>query len=161
MEPPFDSLEGVISTVVGYAGGTEENPSYEAVASGKTGHAEAIQVTYDPTRISYEKLLDVFWKNINPTQVNGQFVDKGRQYRTAIFYHDETQKNMALASKEKLEASGRFHEKFATEIVPFTTFYKAEAYHQDYYRKNPIRYKFYRYGSGRDRYLEKIWGTNH
>ncbi|MDY6838220.1 MAG: peptide-methionine (S)-S-oxide reductase MsrA [Thermodesulfobacteriota bacterium] len=157
MEPPFDQLRGVISTTVGYAGGQEENPTYEDVASGRTGHAEAIQIVYDPSVMTYEALLDVFWRNIDPTQVDGQFVDRGRQYRTAIFYHNEEQKRLALASKEQLEHSGVYEEKIVTEIVPATRFYEAEEYHQDYYNKNPLRYKYYRYGSGRDKFLKKIW----
>jgi peptide-methionine (S)-S-oxide reductase len=158
MEPPFDKLKGVVSTTVGYAGGREVNPTYEEVASGETGHAEAIQVVYDPSIVSYEALLDVFWKNVDPTQVNGQFVDKGAQYRTAVFYHNEEQKRLALASKESLEKSGIYQDKIVTEIVPVTAFYKAEEYHQDYYKKNSLRYKWYRFGSGRDRFLEKVWG---
>jgi len=158
MEPPFDKLDGVVSTTAGYAGGREVNPTYEEVASGRTGHAEAIQIVYDPSMVTYGELLDIFWRNVDPTQVNGQFVDKGPQYRTAIFYHDDEQKRLALASKERLEKSGVYKKKLATEIVPVTAFYKAEEYHQDYYKKNPLRYKWYRYGSGRDRFLEKVWG---
>jgi methionine-S-sulfoxide reductase len=157
MQPPFDKLDGVISTTVGYAGGKEENPTYEQVSAGITGHVEAFQVIYDPSRISYSQLLEVFWRNINPTQSDGQFVDIGRQYRTVIFYHDEDQKRLAEASRENLENSRKYGEKIVTEIVPATTFYPAEEYHQEYYKKNPLRYKYYRYGSGRDRYLEKTW----
>jgi methionine-S-sulfoxide reductase len=157
LEPPFDDLAGVISTTVGYTGGQEQNPTYEEVSSGKTGHAEAIQIVYDPSRLTYEELLDVFWRNIDPTQMNGQFVDTGRQYRTAIFYHNEEQKRLASASKDKLEKSGRYDKKIITEIAPATAFYRAEAYHQDYYKKNPIRYKFYRHGSGRDKLLKTLW----
>ncbi|NIQ38814.1 MAG: peptide-methionine (S)-S-oxide reductase MsrA [Proteobacteria bacterium] len=160
MEPPFDKLDGVISTTAGYSGGRRQNPTYEEVSSGRTGHAEAVEVTYDPSRITYQKLLDVFWRNINPTQHNGQFVDIGSQYRTAIFYHDENQRRLAVASKEALENSGRFDKKIVTEIVPATEFYRAEEYHQDFYKKNPLRYKFYRYGSGRDQFLERVWGKN-
>lgn len=158
MEHPFDRLKGVISTTSGYTGGKEVNPGYKAVASGKTGHAEAVEILYDPSIISYAELLDVFWKNINPTQADGQFVDVGRQYRTAIFYHNEEQKRLALESKEKLEKTGRFDKNVVTEIVPAEPFYHAEDYHQDYYRKNPLRYHYYRSGSGRDQYLEKVWG---
>ena len=159
MELPFDKLPGVISTTAGYTGGTETNPTYNEVSAGKTGHAEAIQVVYDPSRVSYSELLDVFWRNIDPTQPDGQFVDIGRQYRSAIFYHNEEQKRLAEASREKLEQSGKFGRKIVTEIVPATAFYPAEEYHQDYYQKNPIRYKFYRHGSGRDQFLEKTWGS--
>jgi methionine-S-sulfoxide reductase len=158
MEPPFDKLDGVISTTVGYAGGQEKDPTYKEVSSGKTGHAEAIEIVYDPSRVTYAELLDVFWRNIDPTQVDGQFADLGRQYRTAIFYHDEEQRRLAVASKEELENSGRFDEEIVTEIVPAREFYRAEEYHQDYYKKNPLRYKFYRYGSGRDQFLKKVWG---
>ena len=158
MQAPFDQLEGVISTTVGYSGGKEENPTYEQVCSGTTGHVEAFQVIYDPSRISYSQLLEVFWRNIDPTQSDGQFVDIGRQYQTVIFYHDEEQKRIAEASREDLEKSGKYAKKIVTEIAPATTFYKAEEYHQDYHKKNPLRYKYYRLGSGRDRYLEKTWG---
>ena len=158
MEPPFDKLDGVVSTTVGYAGGTEENPTYEEVSSGETGHAEGIEIVYDPSQVTYAELLDVFWRNIDPTQVKGQFADIGRQYRTAIFYHDEGQKRLAEASKDALGNSGRYDKRIVTEIVPATEFYRAEEYHQDYYEKNPLRYKFYRYGSGRDAFLKKVWG---
>ena len=158
MEPPFDKLDGVISTTAGYTGGPEKNPTYEEVASGKTGHAEAIQIVYDPLRVTYTELLDVFWRNIDPTQMDGQFVDRGRHYRTAIFYHNEAQREAATASKEALEKSGRYNGRIVTEILEAGEFYPAEGYHQDYYKKNPIRYKLYRYGSGRDKYLEKVWG---
>ncbi len=158
MQHPFDKLEGVISTTVGYTGGTESNPTYKEVSAGKTRHAEAIEIVYDPLKITYSQLLDVFWRNIDPTQADGQFSDIGRQYRTAIFYHNREQKKLALDSKEKLENSGRYDKKIVTEIVPATKFYKAEDYHQNYYKKNPIRYKYYRIGSGRDRYLERVWG---
>ncbi len=160
MEPPFDKLEGVKSTTVGYTGGREKNPTYKAVSSGKTGHAEAIEVLYDPSRVTYKELLDVFWRNIDPTQRDGQFVDLGPQYRTAIFYHNEEQKRLAEVSKKELENSGRFDKGIVTEIVPATEFYRAEEYHQDYYQKNPFRYKFYRYGSGRDQFLKRVWGTD-
>ena len=160
MEPPFDKLDGVISTTVGYTGGREKNPTYKEVSSGKTGHAEAVEVVYDPSRITYAGLLDVFWRNIDPTQADGQFVDIGRQYRTAIFYHNEEQRGLAVASKRELENSSRFEKEIVTEIVPAREFYRAEEYHQDYYKKNPIRYKFYRYGSGRDQFLRKMWGQD-
>jgi peptide-methionine (S)-S-oxide reductase len=157
MEPPYDELEGVISTISGYTGGTKKNPTYEQVSAGTTGHAEAVQITYDPTKISYEKLLDVFWRNIDPLTANAQFCDSGSQYRSAIFYHDETQKNLAEASKKRLQS--RFKQPIVTEIVRATEFYSAEDYHQDYYKKNPVRYKIYRYGCGRDQRLQKLWGT--
>jgi len=158
MEPPFDKLDGVISTVSGYTGGTEENPTYEQVSAGKTGHLEAIEVTYDPAKVSYAQLLDVFWKNIDPTQNNGQFVDIGPQYRTAIFYRNEEQRRLALESRNRLQESRKFGNPIATEIRPAMTFYSAEDYHQDYYIKNPIRYKYYRWGSGRDQFLQETWG---
>ncbi len=157
MEPPFDQLDGVVSTTSGYTGGTEKDPTYKEVSAGATGHAEAVQILYDPEKTSYETLLEVFWRNINPTTPNRQFVDVGAQYRSAIFYHDEAQRELAEKSKADLAASGRFDQPLVTEIVPITQFYPAEEYHQDYYKKNPMRYKFYRYGSGRDQYLEKIW----
>ncbi|RME53764.1 peptide-methionine (S)-S-oxide reductase [Candidatus Woesearchaeota archaeon] len=157
MEPPFENLPGVISVTSGFAGGTTPNPSYKDVSSGKTGHVEAIQVTYDPTVVSYEKLLDVFWRQIDPTDPGGQFADRGAQYATAIFYHTEEQRKQAQKSKSAIQASGRFTKPVATRIEPYTTFYPAEEYHQDYYKKNPLRYKTYRYFSGRDNYLQKKW----
>jgi peptide methionine sulfoxide reductase msrA/msrB len=157
MEPPFEKLEGVGDVVSGYSGGSEIDPSYEQVASGRTGHAEAVQVQYDPARVSYAELLDVFWRQVDPTDPDGQFVDRGRQYRTAIFVHDTEQRRLAEASRAELAASGRYDRPLVTEIVPFRAFYPAEDYHQDYHRTNPIRYKYYRYRSGRDQYLEKIW----
>ncbi|MGE5831902.1 MAG: peptide-methionine (S)-S-oxide reductase MsrA, partial [Methanomicrobiales archaeon] len=160
MQPPFRMIGGVIEVVSGYAGGTKENPTYEEVSSGKTGHLEAVQVTYDPARVSYDTLLDTFWKQIDPTDPGGQFADRGSQYRTAIFYHDEEQKRLAEASKKRLEASGKFPAAVATEIRPFTNFYPAEEYHQDYDRKNPDRYHQYKVLSGRDRFIEKTWGKN-
>jgi methionine-S-sulfoxide reductase len=158
MEPPFDKLDGVISTASGYTGGTEKDPTYEQVSSGKTGHLEAIEITYDPGKISYAQLLDVFWKNIDPTQNSGQFVDIGPQYRTAIFYHNEEQRRLALESRNRLQESRKFGKPIVTEIRPAMEFHSAEDYHQDYYIKNPIRYKYYRWGSGRDRFLEETWG---
>jgi len=157
MEPPFDKLEGVLATTSGYTGGRTVNPTYEEVSSGTTGHAEALQVTYDPSKVSYEKLLDVFWHNIDPEARDRQFCDVGEQYRSAIFFHDEEQKQKALASKKEIEASGRLKHSIATQIVPASTFYPAEEYHQDYYRKNPIRYKFYRFNCGRDQRLKELW----
>lgn len=158
MQPPFDELPGVVSTTVGYTGGTKLHPTYEEVCGGQTGHAESIQVVFDPHRVSYERVLDVFWRNIDPTTPNRQFADVGTQYRTAIFYHSENQKRLAIASKERLERSGKFAQPIVTEITPADTFYPAEEYHQAYYKKNSIRYKLYRIGSGRDSYLRKIWG---
>jgi peptide-methionine (S)-S-oxide reductase len=157
MEPPFDKLEGVISTTSGYAGGPEENPTYEQVARGLTGHAEVVQVVYDPARISYAELLQVFWRNIDPLAVDRQFCDAGRQYRSAIFYHDEAQRLAAEKSLEEIRA--RFSEPVATVVAPLQdSFYPAEAYHQDYYLKNPLRYRFYRFNCGRDQRLEELWG---
>ena len=156
MEPPFDKLDGVISTISGYAGGKKKNPTYEEVSAGNTGHAEVVQVTYDPKKITYEKLLDVFWHNVDPLTANRQFCDVGSQYRTAIFYYDETQKRLAEESKKAL--AKRFKEPIVTEIVAASEFYPAEDYHQDYYIKNPLRYKYYRYSCGRDQRLEALWG---
>jgi len=161
MEPPYDKLDGVISTTSGYTGGTKLNPTYEQVSGGHTGHFEAIEVLYDPKKVSYEKLLEVFWHNIDPTDQHGQFCDKGPQYRSAIFYHDEEQKRLAEQSKSALVASKPFKEPVVTEILPASEFYPAEEYHQDYYRKNPIRYKFYRGGCGRDQRLEAVWGSSY
>ena len=160
MEPPFDELPGVVSTISGYTGGHVKNPTYEEVSAGKTGHAEAVQVKYDPSKITYAKLLDVFWHNIDPTTPNRQFCDVGNQYRAAIFVHDEEQKRLAEESKAELERSGRFKQPIVTEILPASSFYEAEDYHQDYYKKNPLRYKFYRTGCGRDRQLKAVWGTS-
>ena len=160
MGPPFDILEGVTSTTVGYTGGAMIDPTYKAVCSGKTGHAEAVEIFYDPDQISYEKMLSVFWRNIDPTTENRQFVDIGPQYRTAIFYHNGVQKALAETSKKELDSSGRFEKKIVTEIVPASRFYQAETYHQDYYQKHPVQYHFYRIGSGRDQYIERIWGKD-
>jgi peptide-methionine (S)-S-oxide reductase len=159
MEPPYDKLDGVISTTVGYTGGHKKNPTYKEVSAGTTGHTEAILIVYDPDKISYDRLLEVFWRNIDPTVQNRQFCDVGSQYRTAIFYHNGAQKERAEKSKKELEESGRFKEPVFTEIGPASEFYAAEDYHQDYYRKNPLRYKFYRYNCGRDRRLKELWGT--
>jgi peptide-methionine (S)-S-oxide reductase len=157
MEPPYDEIDGVISTISGYIGGTKKNPTYEQVTTGTTGHAEAVQITYDSSKVTYEKLLDVFWRNIDPLTANAQFCDHGSQYRSAIFYHDETQKRLAEKSKQTVQQ--RFKQPVVTEIVPATQFYAAEDYHQDYYKKNSIRYKIYRYGCGRDQRLEELWGS--
>jgi glutaredoxin-like YruB-family protein len=158
MQPPFRNLEGVTDVVSGYAGGNKANPTYEEVSSGTTGHLESVQVTYDPAVISYDLLLDVFWRQIDPTDAKGQFADKGPQYHTAIFYHDEEQKRLAEASKKNLDSSGKFKKPIATEIRPYTNFYPAEGYHQDYDKKNPARYHEYKTFSGRESYLEKTWG---
>ena len=156
MEPPFDKLNGVVSTTSGYIGGRVANPTYEQVSAGGTGHAEVVQVKYDPSKVSYAKLLEVFWRNIDPLTPNRQFCDKGSQYRSAIFFHDAAQRSAAEASKRALD--GRFKQPIVTEIVAATTFYPAEAYHQDYYTKNPVRYKFYRSRCGRDDRLKEVWG---
>jgi len=156
MEKPFESLEGVNAVISGYTAGTSKDPNYENYGAG--GHIEAVEILYDPARISYEQLLDVFWRQIDPTDPDGQFVDRGHAYSTAIFYHDEQQKEAAEKSKEALVADNIFSRPIVTPIMPATIFYPAEDYHQDYYRKNPLRYEFYRYGSGRDRFLDKIWG---
>ena len=159
MEGPFDKLDGVIETTVGYTGGTEEHPTYQDVSSGTTGHCESVEITYDPSKVTYQKLLEVFWRQIDPTQVDGQFADQGRQYRTAIFYRDETQKRLALESKARLEQSGKFEQPIVTEFIPVSTFYPAEDYHQDYYKQHPLQYRLYRIGSGRDGYLKTTWGN--
>jgi peptide-methionine (S)-S-oxide reductase len=158
MEPPFDAIPGVISTTSGYTGGHTKNPTYEEVSSGRTGHAESVQVVYDPKKVSYQKLLDVYWHNIDPTTANAQFCDHGTQYRSAIFYRNDEQRKLAEASKRALEHSKRFKEPIVTEITAASTFYPAEDYHQDYYKKNPLRYKFYRASCGRDDRLEQLWG---
>jgi peptide methionine sulfoxide reductase msrA/msrB len=157
MVPPFEKLDGVKEVISGYTGGQKENPTYEEVSSGTTGHVEAVEVVYDPSKVSYEKLLDVFWRQIDPTDPDGQFVDRGPQYRSAIFYLTEEQKALAEKSKEELDKSGRFDKPIVTEILPASTFYRAEDYHQDYYKKNPLRYKFYRFNSGRDQFLKRVW----
>ena len=157
-ESDFEKVAGVVEVISGYTGGHTKNPTYEEVSSGVTGHAESIQVIYDPAKVSYEQLLDVFWRHIDPTDAGGQFVDRGSQYRSAIFYQDDEQRRLAEESKAKLEQSGRFDKPIVTEIVKLGTFYPAEEYHQDYYKKNPLRYKYYRYGSGRDQFLEQVWG---
>jgi peptide-methionine (S)-S-oxide reductase len=158
MEPPFEALEGVVSVTAGYTGGTKANPTYEEVSAGGTGHAESVEIVYAPAKVSYEKLLDVFWHNIDPTTPDRQFCDHGRQYRTAIFYHDEMQKRLAEKSKQSLEESKTLPGPIVTEIVPAGTFYPAEEYHQDYAKKNPIRYRYYRYACGRDARLRELWG---
>jgi peptide-methionine (S)-S-oxide reductase len=158
MEHPYDELDGVVSTTSGYIGGHKANPTYREVSPGTTGHAEAVQVVYDPSKVSYEKLLMVFWMNVDPTDAGGQFCDRGSQYRTGIFYYTDEQKRLAEASKAALAKSKPFKEPLVTEITMATTFYPAEDYHQDYYIKNPVRYKFYRTGCGRDARLKALWG---
>lgn len=159
MEHPFDALPGVVSVTSGYTGGQTKNPTYEEVSAGGTGHAESVQVVYDPARIGYDKLLTVFWHNIDPTAKDRQFCDSGHQYRSAIFYHTEEQHRLALKSKDALERSKPFREPIVTEITPASEFYPAEEYHQHYYKKNPIRYRFYRTGCGRDKRLKDLWGS--
>ncbi len=157
VEADFEKVDGVVEVVSGYTGGHKENPTYAEVSFGGTGHVEAVQVFYDPSKVSYAELLDVFWRHVDPTDPDGQFVDRGAQYRTAIFYHDEEQKRLAEESKQRLEKSGRFDKPIVTEILKLTKFYKAEDYHQDYYKTHSIRYKFYRFNSGRDQFLKKLW----
>ncbi len=160
MEPPYDKLDGVISTTSGYIGGHKENPTYKEVSAGDTGHTEAVQVVYDPTKVSYTRLLAVFWPNVDPTTPDRQFCDRGSQYRTGIFYHDEEQMRLANASKESLKETKPFVAPIVTEIAAAGKFYPAEEYHQDYYLKNPLRYKFYRFNCGRDQRLKELWGEN-
>lgn len=157
-ESDFEKVDGVIDAISGYTGGHVKNPSYYQVSAGGTGHLESVKVIYDPSKVSYEQLLDYFWRHVDPTDPGGQFVDRGSQYRSAIFYANETQKRLAEKSKRQLEASGKFNKPIVTEILPLGKFYPAEDYHQDYYKKNPIRYHYYRYGSGRDQFLKKTWG---
>jgi peptide methionine sulfoxide reductase msrA/msrB len=156
MTPPFQKLKGVVDVASGYTGGTGKNPTYKDYK--RKGHIEAVQITYDPSVVSYSDLLDVFWRQINPTDSGGQFVDRGQEYRSAIFYHDTEQKRLAEESKKALSESGRYDKPIVTELIKASQFVPAEDYHQDYYKKNPLRYKYYRYRSGRDQYLEKIWG---
>jgi peptide-methionine (S)-S-oxide reductase len=158
MEPPYDELEGVISTTSGYIGGSTPNPTYEQVSSGGTGHAEAVRVVYDPAKVGYQELVDVFWVNVDPTQADGQFCDHGTQYRTAIFYANDEQKQIAEKSLAELEKTKPFDGKIVTEIAPATVFYPAEGYHQNYYQTNPLRYKYYRWACGRDQRLTELWG---
>ena len=161
MEPPYDKLDGVIATTSGYAGGHVDNPTYEQVSSGGTGHVEVVQVTYDPDKITYQELLDVYWPNTDPTDPDGQFCDQGSSYRPAIFYHNEEQKRLAEASKEALQKNKPFEGPVTTKIEPLNdNFWAAEDYHQNYYKKNPVRYKFYRYRCGRDDRLGELWGKD-
>ena len=157
MQPPFDTVPGVVSTTVGYTGGHVDHPTYEQVSAGGTGHAESIQVVFDPAKVTYRQLLDVFWRNVDPTTRDRQFCDVGNQYRTAIFFHDDEQRREAEASRDAV--AKRLGQPVVTEIVPAGTFYPAEDYHQEYYRKNPVRYRFYRYTCGRDRRLAEVWGA--
>lgn len=160
MEPPYDKLDAVIATVSGYTGGEVENPTYEQVSAGGTGHAEAVQVIYDPNKISYKKLLDVFWYNIDPLDAGGQFCDRGSSYRSAVFYANEKQQRLAQESKQALKKSARFgRQPIVTKIVPAGEFYRAEDYHQNYYQENALRYKYYRWLCGRDARLEELWGA--
>ncbi|WP_439494060.1 peptide-methionine (S)-S-oxide reductase MsrA [Bosea sp. (in: a-proteobacteria)] len=159
MEPPFDALPGVISTTSGYTSGHTVDPTYKEVSAGKTGHTEAVKIVYDPAKVSYSKLLQVFWRNHDPLTANAQFCDRGSQYRAGIYYGSDQEKAQAEASKAELEKSGRFKSRITTEIVAQTTFYPAEDYHQDYYLNNPIRYKIYRGGCGRDSRLRELWGA--
>lgn len=158
MEPPYDKTEGVISTTSGYTGGHVPNPSYKDVSAGTTGHIEAVKIVYDPAKVSYEKLLHIFWRNIDPVRENAQFCDEGAQYRSAIFPQDEAQREAAEKSKADLEATGRFTRPIVTEILDAAPFYPAEEYHQDYYKKNPNRYAYYRWSCGRDARLKQVWG---
>lgn len=158
VEADFDKVPGVTETVSGYTGGQKADPTYEQVSAGGTGHAEAVQITYDSQRVSYEELLKVFWRSIDPTTRNAQFCDHGDQYRTAIFYHNDKQRQLAEQSKQALEKTKPFKESIVTEITPAGAFYPAEDYHQNFYKKNPLRYKFYRFNCGRDQRLEQLWG---
>jgi peptide-methionine (S)-S-oxide reductase len=160
MEEAFEKVQGVRSVTSGYTGGPKSSPSYEEVSAGGTGHAESVEILYDPTAVTYEKLLEVFWRNIDPTTPDRQFCDKGNQYRAAIFYHDERQKRLAEQSKRAVEQAKPFKETIVTEIVPASTFFVAEEYHQDFYKKNPFRYKFYKYNCGRAQRLEELWGKS-
>ena len=158
MEEAFEKVEGVLSATSGYMGGKVANPTYEEVSAGRTGHAESVEVVYDPSKVSYQKLLDAFWHNVDPVTPNAQFCDHGSQYRSAIFFQTDDEKRASDASKQAIEQSKRLTEPIVTQIVPATQFYSAEEYHQDYYKKNPIRYKFYKYNCGRAQRLEELWG---
>jgi peptide methionine sulfoxide reductase msrA/msrB len=161
IQPAFDKAKGVIKTIVGYCGGTEPNPTYELVSSEKTGYRESIQITYDPTKISYDQLLDIYWRQIDPTQADGQFTDIGPSYRAAIFYGNDDEKKIAAASKEKLARSGKFNKPVVTEILPAMKFYPAEAYHQKYYQQNPEHFEAFEEGSGRVSFKKKAWSDEH
>ncbi len=159
VEAAFEGLPGVKTVVSGFSGGAEERPTYEQVSSGRTGHAEVVEIAFNPTAISYKKLLDVFWHNIDPTQANAQFCDRGEQYRSAIFHASDAQRRAALASLKRLKRSNILKKPIVTQIVPLTRFWPAEEYHQDYYKKNPVHYQAYRLGCGRDRRLRELWGA--
>ena len=159
MDEAFEKVEGVLSATSGYMGGRVPNPSYEAVSAGRTGHAESVEVVYDPTKVSYQKLLDAFWHNVDPVTPNAQFCDHGSQYRSAIFFQTDEEKRASDASKQAIEQSKRFNEPIVTQIVMASQFYPAEDYHQDYYKKNPVRYKLYKYNCGRAKRLEALWGN--
>ncbi|QQR73030.1 MAG: peptide-methionine (S)-S-oxide reductase MsrA [Holophagales bacterium] len=159
MEPPFEKLDGVLSVTSGYTGGTKTNPTYEEVSSGGTGHLESVEILFDPAKVSYEQLLEVFWRNVDPTDGGGQFCDRGEQYRTAIFVHDAAQRSAAEASKAALDAAKRLPGPVVTPILAASAFYPAEEYHQDYWKKNPLRYRYYRGGCGRDERLKELWGS--
>jgi peptide methionine sulfoxide reductase msrA/msrB len=158
VESDFEKHDGIVEAISGYAGGHTDNPTYQEVSAGGTGHTEAVQVIYDPDKVTYNELLEVFWRHVDPTDAGGQFVDRGSQYRTAIFYHDDEQKRLAEASRQEIAASGRFDKSIVTEIVKLDQFYEAEDYHQNYYKKSEMHYKRYRQGSGRDQFLNKVWG---
>jgi peptide-methionine (S)-S-oxide reductase len=158
MEEVYENVDGVISVISGYTGGQLANPTYEQVSAGGTGHVESVEVVYDPDKVTYQHLLKVFWRNIDPTTPNAQFCDHGSQYRSAIFYHDETQKRLIDESKQAVESSKSFPQPIVTEILPTSIFYPAEDYHQDFYKKNPVRYKFYKWNCGRSQRLEQLWG---
>ncbi len=160
MESPFEDLPGVVSVTSGYTGGQKKDPTYEEVSAGGTGHAESVEIIFDPMKIGYKQLLEVFWHNIDPTTPNQQFCDRGSQYRSAIFYHDKTQQQLAEESKKKIEAMPKFNRKVFTQVLQASVFYPAEEYHQDFHKKNPIRYNAYRFGCGRDRRLKELWGEN-
>ncbi len=158
MEEAFEKVEGVLSVTSGYMGGTVANPNYEDVSAGRTGHAESVEVVYDPAKVSYQKLLDAFWRNVDPITPNAQFCDHGSQYRSAVFFQTDEERRVAEASKQAIEQSRRFKEPIVTQIMMASQFYPAEDYHQDFYKKNPVRYKFYKYNCGRAQRLEDLWG---
>lgn len=160
MEEAFEQVEGVLSVASGYMGGTVANPTYEQVSAGRTGHAEAVEVIYDPAKVSYQQLLEAFWHNIDPVTPNAQFCDHGSQYRSAVFYTTEEEQRLAAASKSAIEQTKQFPAPIVTELVPASSFYQAEDYHQDYYKKNPLRYKYYKYSCGRAKRLEALWGKS-
>ena len=160
MEEAFEKVEGVMAVASGYMGGTVANPSYEQVSAGHTGHAESVEVLYDPSKVTYQKLLEAFWRNVDPLTPNAQFCDHGTQYRAAVFYSSSEEKRLAGESKAGIETSKRFPQPIVTQVVPASSFYQAEDYHQDYYKKNPLRYKYYKYGCGRAQRLETLWGKS-